>query len=58
MSALNQVIFVAGLFVSGLCLAFVYRTFVEMRRIDAAAERRAAALRAQTAGRPLNEGLE
>jgi hypothetical protein len=55
MSALNQAIFAAGLLVSGLCLAFVYRTFVELRRIDAAAERRAAALRAQQAGRSLHE---
>jgi hypothetical protein len=39
MSPLNQGIFVAGLFVSGLCLAFLYRTFVELRRIDERAER-------------------
>jgi hypothetical protein len=54
MSVLNQAIFVAGLLVSGLCLAFVYRTFVELRRIDAAAERGATALRAQQAERSLD----
>lgn len=39
MSPLDQAILV----VSGLCLAFFYRTFVELRRIDEAAERRSAA---------------
>jgi hypothetical protein len=58
MSALNQAIFVAGLLVSGLCLAFVYRTFVELRRIDAAAERRATMLRAQRTGSSLDEEEE
>ena len=42
MSPLNQAIFATGLVVSGLCLAFLYRTFVELRRIDEQAERRSA----------------
>ena len=47
MSPLDQALFAAGLLVSGLCLAFFYRTFVELRRIDAEAERRSAEARAQ-----------
>jgi hypothetical protein len=50
MSPLNQAIFAAGLVVSGLCLAFLYRTFVELRRIDEEAERRSATRRAPDAG--------
>jgi hypothetical protein len=38
MTPLDQFIFVVGLFVSCLCLAFLYRSFVELRRIDAQAE--------------------
>jgi hypothetical protein len=47
MTPLNQAIFAAGLFVSGLCLAFLYRTFVELRRIDEESERRSDARRAR-----------
>lgn len=45
MSPLDQALFAAGLLVSGLCLAFVFRTFVELRRIDAESERRSAEAR-------------
>jgi hypothetical protein len=47
MTPLNQAIFAAGLFVSGLCLAFLYRTFVELRGIDEKAERRLEAMEAR-----------
>jgi hypothetical protein len=47
MSGLDQAIFAIGLVVSGLCLAFVYNTFVELRRIDEASERRSAAASAR-----------
>ena len=40
MTPLDQLIFAVGLFVSGLCLSFLYRSFVELRRIDARAEGR------------------
>ena len=40
MTPLDQFIFSVGLFVSGLCLAFLYRSFAELRRIDARAEGR------------------
>jgi hypothetical protein len=46
MSSLDQAIFVVGLVVSELCLAVFCRTFVDLRRIDEAAERRSAAVRA------------
>jgi hypothetical protein len=52
MSPLNQAIFAAGLFVSGLCLAFLVRTFSELRRIDEDAERRSADATARQAEGP------
>jgi hypothetical protein len=50
MSVLDQIILAVGLVVSSLCLGFVYQTFVELRRIDEAAERRSANLPASRAG--------
>ncbi len=50
MSTLDQLIFAAGIVVSALCLAFFYRTFAELRRIDEAAERRSEAMRASQTG--------
>ena len=55
MTPLDQALLVAGLLVSGLCLAFFFRTFVELRRIDAAAEGRSAAAGARSPERSTHE---
>lgn len=50
MSGLDQLILAVGLVVSSLCLGFIYRTFVELRRIDEEAERRTESVPASRAG--------